>query len=53
MEDIPKRIDPTLSRLLDRFRLFIRALHLAYATEKTYATARGIRTEEPSCQERL
>ena len=37
MEDIPPPIDPASPRLLDRFRLFIRTLHLAYATERTYA----------------
>ena len=37
MEDIPPPIDPASQRLLDRFRLFIRTLHLAYATEQTYA----------------
>ncbi|MES9903771.1 MAG: integron integrase [Sedimenticola sp.] len=36
MEDIPHNINPKSTRLMDRFRLFIRTLHLAYATEKTY-----------------
>ncbi len=36
MEDIPHNIDPQSPRLMDRFRLFIRTSHLAYATEKTY-----------------
>ena len=37
MEDIPCNIDPESPRLMDRFRIFIRTLHLAYATEKTYS----------------
>jgi integron integrase len=37
MEDIPPIIDLASPRLLDRFRLFIRALRLSYATERTYA----------------
>ncbi|MES9899732.1 MAG: integron integrase [Sedimenticola sp.] len=36
MEDVPHSIDPASPRLMDRFRLFIRSLHFAYATEKTY-----------------
>ncbi|WXG54860.1 MAG: hypothetical protein RNU03_09360 [Candidatus Sedimenticola sp. (ex Thyasira tokunagai)] len=36
MDDIPHYIDPESPRLMDRFRIFIRTLHLANATEKTY-----------------
>lgn len=36
MNDIPVRLPQQPSRLIDRYRAFIRARNLAYSTEKTY-----------------
>ncbi|MFT4585137.1 MAG: integron integrase [Gammaproteobacteria bacterium] len=36
MEDVRNPINPNSVRFMDRFRLFMRACHLAYKTEKTY-----------------
>jgi integron integrase len=38
MDDVRKPISFNSPRLLDQFRLFIRAKHMAYATEKTYCS---------------
>lgn len=36
MDDVRYPIDRESPRFMDRFKLFIRARHLAYRTEKTY-----------------
>ena len=36
MDDVRPPINLDSSRFMDRFRIFIRARHLAYKTEKTY-----------------
>lgn len=36
MDDVPVVVNPTSTRFIDQLRLFIRARHMAWATEKTY-----------------
>lgn len=36
MDDVPPLIDPTSTRLLDRYRIFMRAQRKSYSTEKLY-----------------
>ena len=45
MDDVPVAVNPSSSRFIDQLRLFMRARHMAWATEKTYVlwTRRYIR----------
>lgn len=36
MDDVPIPVNPTSTRLIDQLRMFMRARHMAWATEKTY-----------------